>query len=80
MVSRSRENDDGEIGGRPVRRSRLPGLFEFDLNWTPDENPAVSGPSIASALKEELGLKLEPRKFPSDSLTIDHVERIPTKN
>ena len=58
----------------------LSGFFEFDLNWTPDESPAVSGPSIASAVEEELGLKLEPRKSPSDSLTIDHVEKIPAKN
>lgn len=58
----------------------LNGFFEIDLNWTPDENPAVSGPSIASAVQEDLGLKLEPRKYPSEFVIIDRVEKVPTRN
>ncbi len=39
-----------------------------------------SGPSIYTAIQEQLGLKLEPRKAPVDILVIDHIEKVPTEN
>jgi uncharacterized protein (TIGR03435 family) len=41
---------------------------------------SAEGPSIFSALQEQLGLKLEKRKGPVEILVIDHVERVPTDN
>jgi uncharacterized protein (TIGR03435 family) len=49
------------------------------------ESPSVesmsdpSGPSIFSALQEQLGLRLEARKVPVEIIVIDHVER-PSEN
>jgi uncharacterized protein (TIGR03435 family) len=41
--------------------------------------PIDSGPSIFTALEEQLGLKLEPGKGPVGRLVIDHVE-LPAEN
>jgi uncharacterized protein (TIGR03435 family) len=62
-------------------RTGLLGVFDFDLVWTPDETVAtdLSGPSIFTALQEQLALKLESTKGPVEVLVIDSVER-PTED
>ena len=61
-------------------------LFNFTLEFTPEhairsdssEVPNFeSGPSLFTALQEQLGLKLEPAKEPVPRLVIDHVQRPP---
>jgi uncharacterized protein (TIGR03435 family) len=79
---------------RPVvDKTGLTGTFDFNLKWTPDESqfsalglhaPAAADnvnapPPLFEAIEEQLGLKLEPEKMPSEVLVIDHVER-PTEN
>ncbi|MBZ5679759.1 MAG: TIGR03435 family protein [Acidobacteriia bacterium] len=68
--------------GRPVRDATgLKGTYEIGLTWVPDRAPDdVSGPSLLSALQDQLGLKLEQKKGPVDTVVIDHIERVPTEN
>lgn len=46
----------------------------------PVSAPQDSGPTIFTALQEQLGLKLEQKKGSVDTLVIDHVEKTPTEN
>jgi uncharacterized protein (TIGR03435 family) len=62
---------------RPViDETGLSGTFDFTLDWVPEFNapPDASGPNFREGLKEQLGLKLEPRQGPVDILVIDRVE------
>jgi uncharacterized protein (TIGR03435 family) len=77
-------NLPGWSGRKVIDKTGLTGKrFDFDLTWTPDDQrdvaPANVGPSIFTALEEQLGLKLVPSKAPVQVLVIDHMER-PTPN
>jgi uncharacterized protein (TIGR03435 family) len=66
-----------------VDSTGLSGKFDFVLDYTPDD-PRYSDPagsqSIFTALQQQLGLKLESRKGPTEVLVIDRVEKTPTAN
>jgi uncharacterized protein (TIGR03435 family) len=40
----------------------------------------ATAPSLAAAVKEQLGLKLEGRKGPLDVVIVDHAQRNPIEN
>jgi uncharacterized protein (TIGR03435 family) len=76
------------LGRSVVDKTGLKGKYEFTLDWTPDPGqggfgPAgppppsdgPSGPSIYTALQEQLGLKLESAKGPVEMIVIDHAEK-----
>lgn len=73
----------GELGRFTIDRTGLAGPFDIVLDWTPADMPAddpkANGPSLVTALQEQLGLKLESQKAPIKYLVIDHVEN-PTEN
>ena len=78
------------IGDRVVvDDTGLKGNYDFELTFERDSAPAgadvgepaarLVGPSIFSALQEQLGLKLESKKAPVEFLIIDHIEK-PSEN
>jgi uncharacterized protein (TIGR03435 family) len=75
---------------RPVQdHTGLTGSFDFQLTWTPDLNVSgdggpkllngtpldTSGPSFFSAIKEQLGLKLESQRGRIEVLVVDRAEQ-----
>jgi uncharacterized protein (TIGR03435 family) len=76
----------GEGTNKPVLdETGLSGKYDFSLEWANEpENaaqagasgsPALEGPSIIEALKEQLGLKLVSAKGPVETVVVEHVER-----
>ena len=81
--------------GRPViDTTGLTGRYDFDLEFSRDDSngsfmPVNSGGALPSASEpgasvfssiQLVGLKLEPRKVPLDSIVVDRAEKIPTGN
>jgi uncharacterized protein (TIGR03435 family) len=65
----------------------LSGRYVVKLDWTPDPvdplKPGTepgTGPTIYTAVQEQLGLKLESRKGPLEVIVVDHAERVPISN
>jgi uncharacterized protein (TIGR03435 family) len=82
----------GELGRTVVDRTGLTGVYDISLTWAGDAGQGgglgtagaasgsdASGPSLFTAIQEQLGLKLESVKAAVDVIVIDHVER-PTEN
>lgn len=58
--------------------------FDMKLTWSPDPDPGdktdvPEGPSLFTAVQEQLGIRLEASKAPVDIIVVDHVEK-PTEN
>jgi uncharacterized protein (TIGR03435 family) len=72
---------------RPViDRTGLKGRYNIELTWTDDRGPSPDNgsseaerPGLFTALKEQLGLKLQPGKGLVPTLVVDRLEQ-PTKN
>jgi len=83
------------LGRSVLDRTGLKGSYDVKLEWTPDQEQGgifgggpdapppppsdSSGPSIFTALQEQLGLKLESQKGPVEIIVIDHLEK-PSEN
>jgi uncharacterized protein (TIGR03435 family) len=77
--------------GRPVvDRTGLTAHYDFKLEWTPDPTSSEprdfgssasdpAGPTLFTAIQEQLGLRLEALKGPVEIFVIDHVEK-PSEN
>ncbi|HMD50934.1 MAG TPA: TIGR03435 family protein [Bryobacteraceae bacterium] len=81
------------LGRTVVDKTGLTGKYDVTLHWSPDDmqlaqlppdapKPAPSdssGPSIFTAVQEQLGLKLESQKGPVEMMVIDRAEK-PSEN
>jgi uncharacterized protein (TIGR03435 family) len=83
------------LGVPVVDKTGLKGNYAFSLRWTPGpdeteklkasgepaatESSADANPSLATALQQQLGLRLQPNKEPVQVLVIDHAE-VPSEN
>jgi uncharacterized protein (TIGR03435 family) len=81
----------GAVMDKPVvDHTGLTARYDFNLNWTPDESqfsgmgvkvtpPTTEDPNappaLSTAMQEQLGLKLEAVKAPTDVIVIDHTEK-----
>jgi uncharacterized protein (TIGR03435 family) len=76
------------IGRTVIDKTGLTGNYDFTLEYAPEEggppppgggvlpaSPSDSAPSIFTAIKEQLGLKLDSTKGTVDVIVIDHIEK-----
>jgi uncharacterized protein (TIGR03435 family) len=81
-----------ELGRVVIDKTGMDGRYDVTLKWTPEigtasvdsgagdsATPPDSGPSIFTAIQEQLGLKLESTKGSVQVLVIDHIE-MPSEN
>ena len=82
----------GRTAGRPVvDRTGITDRIDYRFEWTPESNIPPNGPipvevepdpnpvTFIDAVRDQLGLKLQPTKAPLRILVIDHIER-PSEN
>lgn len=81
------------LGRIVIDKTGLKGNFDASMEWSPDETQAMqwppdapkpgpadnTGPSIFSAIQEQLGLRLKSEKAPVDVLIVDRAEK-PSEN
>jgi uncharacterized protein (TIGR03435 family) len=74
------------LGRNVIDKTGLNGTFDIHLKWVFDPlngqrsgsdatTPDLAGPSIFTALQEQLGLKLESAKGPVEVLVLDRIEK-----
>jgi uncharacterized protein (TIGR03435 family) len=75
-----------QAGRIVLDQTKLKGSYDFTLNWAPDPafapgrdgaSPAEDsgGPSLFTALREQLGLRLESTRGPVDFIVVEHIEK-----
>ena len=73
------------MGEMVVDQTGIDGVYDFELRWanddqTPSGTDAAAVPTLLTALQETLGLRLQPKKVPTEIIVVDHVERAPSEN
>jgi uncharacterized protein (TIGR03435 family) len=77
----------GAVDDTIVDQTGLTGSYDFTLDYYQgpggsgvkegrEPAPDPSGPSLQTALREQLGLRLESRKGPVEMLMVEHIERL----
>jgi len=77
------------VNRRFVDATHLDGVYDFDLRWTPA--PPQSGPgsklveleskgALFNALEKQLGLRIDDRKAPVETIVVDQINKVPVEN
>jgi uncharacterized protein (TIGR03435 family) len=73
-----------QLGGPVSDETGLTGKYDIALYWSsrrPNaQTDADNEPDLIAAVQQQLGLRLEKKKGPSEMLAIDHVDKEPTGN
>jgi uncharacterized protein (TIGR03435 family) len=76
----------GQLAAPVEDDTGLTGKYDFTLSWiaqipnSPDLDAEVAGPSLNTAVQEQLGLKLTPKKGEVEMIVVDHAEKQPADN
>lgn len=70
----------GALKGPVMDRTGITGSFDFDVRYAVDTLPSQPGSTpdaapLETAIREQLGLRLERAKGPVEILVIDRIER-----
>jgi uncharacterized protein (TIGR03435 family) len=92
-LARVLANQKETEGRNVIDRTGLNGKYDYTMHWTPEQDAQTpkaadsgmsqpvggDGPSLLTALQEQLGLKLKADKGEVETIVIDHVEQ-PSEN
>lgn len=67
-------NLGNQLGHFAVDKTGLSGVWDFTLAWDRQATADSTGPSLFTALREQLGLRLEAQKGPTQILVIDRAD------
>ncbi len=79
QVAALASNLGNQLGRFVLDQTGLTGGWDWDLVWDPDPGPEATRPSLFTAVRQQLGLRLEPKQGPMEVLVIDSVGR-PSEN
>jgi uncharacterized protein (TIGR03435 family) len=80
-LSEFAENLSGILGRTVVDKTGLSGKFNLQIEWSPDATDSGSagsespGPSLFTAIQEQMGLRLESQRGQVDLLIIDGAQK-----
>lgn len=72
-----------QLGASVANATKIAGSFDFTLQWQPDGTPVgdtTTRPSLFTAIREQLGLRIDARRLPVDVIVIDRLMLVPTPN
>lgn len=58
-----------------VDKTGLAGPYDLELEFTPEPSADTSGPSLFTAMQEQLGLRLDSQRAPVEVVVIERLER-----
>ena len=64
-----------KLGRVVVDKTGLKAVYDLALEWDPQQAGDAPGPSVFTALREQLGLRLETQKAQVEVLVIDSAEK-----